>query len=306
MNNLIVTTVKYRGYLFTASPAMLENTEQFWFFSLKEFDRYHVETKKNITKYAFRHGSKVGATSNGVRTFNMTFTAFASDEVERMKLIRLVSSIFNPPSVMSDTEGFHELEFLTPDGVWRKTKAQVTDRPKVFDFNNQNWATFQVELVGKNGSLLYSKNKSILEDHNTRMGVKFPTKLPFRWQYYKEIIDYHGTSDAPLNLRIRAKKTVSLPWLYIRTLNGGELVSTMELEALSLHEGEELIIDSYEETIHKISWEQKKEISNQLSLNSERPRLLSPVRSKGAVAIVDCGILEPVLDLERSWNEIWD
>nr|DAM99073.1 MAG TPA: hypothetical protein [Caudoviricetes sp.] len=30
------------------------------------------------------------------------------------------------------------------------------------------------------------------------------------------------------------------------------------------------------------------------------------MRSKGVVAIVDCGILEPVLDLELSWNEIWD
>nr|DAM99075.1 MAG TPA: hypothetical protein [Caudoviricetes sp.] len=29
MNNLIITTVKYRGHLFTASPAILEDTERF-------------------------------------------------------------------------------------------------------------------------------------------------------------------------------------------------------------------------------------------------------------------------------------
>lgn len=306
MNNLIVTLVKYRGYLFTASPAMLENTDKFWFFSLKEFDRYHVETKKNITKYAFRHGSKVGATSNGVRTFNMTFTAFASDEVERMKLIRLVSSIFNPPSIMSDTEGFHELEFMTPDGGWRTTKAQVTDRPKIFDYNNENWATFQVELVAKEGSLLYSKNKTILKGRNTRMGIRFPLSLPHKHKYHRAPIDYHGTSDAPLNIEIKAKKQVNLPWLYIRSYGGEELLTTMELEALQLKEGERILINGYEETIHKINEEEKTDLSNQLSLNSERPRLLAPVANKEVSMAIDCGLNEEVLEIEYSYNEIWD
>lgn len=306
MNNLIVTMVKYRGHLFTASPAIIENQEKFWFFSLKEFDRYHVETKKNITKYAFRHGSKVGATSNGVRTFNMTFTAFASDEIERMKLIRLVSSIFNPPSIMSDTEGFHELEFMTPDGGWRTTKAQVTDRPKIFDYNNENWATFQVELVAKEGSLLHSKNKTTLKDKNTRMGIRFPLFLPHKHKYHRAPIDYHGTSDAPLNIQIKAKKQVNLPWLYIRSYGGEELLTTMELEALQLKEGERILINGYEETIHKINEEEKTDLSNQISLNSERPRLLAPVANKEVSIAIDCGLNEEVLEVEYSYNEIWD
>lgn len=306
MENLIVHMVKYRGYLFSASPAMVNREWRFWFFALKEFDRYHVETKKNITKYAFRHGSKVGATSNGVRTFNMTFTAFASNEEERFKLIKLVSAIFNPPSIMSDTEWFHDLEFMTPDGALRTTKAQVVDRPKIFDFNNQNWATFQVELVGKDGSFLFSKQKSVLLDTNTRMGVRLPTVFPFRYRYYRPAIDYHGTSDAPLNLTITAQKTIELPRLYIRTINGDKVLTTMELWKLSLLEGDQIIIDSHEETIYKFSKGEKKEISNQLSLNSEWPRLLSPVENKGLFAVVDCGILEKVLKVERNWSEIWD
>ena len=70
---------------------------------------------------------------------------------------------------MSDTEGWHDLEFMTPDGTLRTTKAQVVDRPKIFDFNNQNWATFQVELVAKEGSSLMSKHQSTFKDHNTRL-----------------------------------------------------------------------------------------------------------------------------------------
>lgn len=306
MNNLIVTLVKYRGYLFTASPAMLENTDKFWFFSLKEFDRYHVETKKNITKYAFRHGSKVGATSNGVRTFNMTFTAFASDEIERMKLIRLVSSIFNPPSIMSDTEGFHELEFMTPDGGWRTTKAQVIDRPKIFDFNNENWATFQVELVGKDGSLLYSKNKTLFGGRNTRMGVKLPFSLSHRHKYYNPPIHYHGTNDAPLRIELRAMKQVTLPRLYIRSYSGEELLTTMELDSMQLNTGDRIVIDGHEETIRKISGEEKTDLSNQISLNSEWPRLLSPLANKDVSVVVDCGLNEEMILVEGSYNEIWD
>lgn len=237
----------------------------------------------------------------------MTFTAFASDEVERMKLIRLVSSIFNPPSIMSDTEGFHELEFMTPDGGWRTTKAQVIDRPKIFDYNNENWATFQVELVAKEGSLLHSKNKTILKDRNTRMGVKFPIRLPIkRHSYHRAPIDYHGTSDAPLNIEIKAKKQVNLPWLYIRSYGGEELLTTMELEALQLTEGERILINGYEETIHKINEEEKTDLSNQLSLNSERPRLLAPVANKEVSIAIDCGLNEEMLEIEYSYNEIWD
>ena len=80
----------------------------------------------------------------------------------------------------------------------------------------------------------------------------------------------------------------------------------MELWKLSLLEGDQIIIDSYEETIYKLSKGEKREISNQLSLNSERPRLLSPVENKGLFAVVDCGILEKVLKVERNWSEIWD
>lgn len=306
MNNLIVNVVKYRGYIFTIAPVMLENTATFWFFSLKEFDRYHVETKKNITKYAFRHGSKVGATSNGVRTFNMTFTAFASDELERMRLIKLVSSLFSPPSVMSDIEGFHDLEFMTPDGGWRTTKAQVTDRPKMFDYNNENWATFQVELVAKEGSLLYSKNKTVLKERNTRMGVKFPNTLPHRHKYHKAPIPYHGASDTPLNIEIKAKKQVNLPWLYIRSYHGEELLTTMELEGFELHAGERILINGDEETIYKSNGEVKTNLSNQISLNSERPRLLAPVANKAVSMAIDCGLNEEVLEIEYSYNEIWD
>lgn len=298
--------VKYRGYLFSGSPTMFAGQEKFGFFALKEFDRYHVETRKDITKYVFRHGSKVGATSNGVRSFNLTFSAFASDEIERMKLIRLVSSIFNPPSIMSDTEGWHDLEFMTPDGTLRTTKAQVVDRPKIFDFNNQNWATFQVELVAKEGSSLMSKHQSTLKDRNTRLWVRLSNFLPHKHKYYRSLLEYHGTSDAPLNLKITAKKDLQLPWLTIRTINGDTLLTSMELGAISLTAWEQIVIDSYEETIEAIKNGEKTNLSNRLSLNSERPRLLSPVSNKGLIASVDCGISEAVLDLEWSWNEIWD
>ena len=306
MENLIVRMVKYRGYLFSSSPEMVDRGRKFWFFSLKEFDRYHVETKKNITKYAFRHGSKVGATSNGVRTFNMTFTAFASSEEERFRLIQLVSAIFNPPGVMSDTAWFHDLEFMTPDGTVRTTKAQVTTRPKIFDFNNQNWATFQVELVGKDWSFLFSKQKQTLQDTNTRLWFRLPISLPDKDKYYRDTVDYHGTSDAPVNVTITAKKDVTLPWVYIRTLNGGKLLTTMELWKLTLQQWDQIIVDSYEETIYKLSRGQKIDLSNQLSLNSEWPRLLSPVDNNGLIAIVDCGFIEKVLEIERNWSEIWD
>lgn len=80
----------------------------------------------------------------------------------------------------------------------------------------------------------------------------------------------------------------------------------MELGAISLTAGEQIVIDSYEETIGAIKNGEKTNLSNRLSLNSERPRLLSPVSNKGLVASVDCGMSEAVLDLEWSWNEIWD
>lgn len=284
----------------------MEAKKKFWFFSLKEFDRFHVETKKDITKYAFRHWSKVGATSNGVRTFNLTFTAFASDEVERMKLIRLVSSIFNPPGIMSDTAGFHDLEFMTPDGGIWVTKAQVTTRPKIFDYNNENWATFQVELVAKDGSFIASKKTTRLQDQNTRMGVRFPFLLPVGSQHFREFIDYKWTNDAPMNATITAKETVNLPWLYIRTYNWKKLLTTMEFQSFQLNIGEQIVIDAYEEAVYKIIWSSKTNITDQISLNSERPRLLSPIDNKWMIASVDCWLTEQVLDIEWSYNEIWD
>lgn len=306
MTNLIVHAVKYRDQIFTMHPTNVADMTNYGVFTLKEFDWYHVETKTDITKYAFRHGSKVGATSNGVRTFHLTFTAFASDEQKRFQLIKLVSSIFNPPSIMSDTEGFHDLEFLTPDGVRWTTKAQTTTRPKMFDYNNQHWVTFQVELVSQGGSLLYSKHKTTITDTNTRMGVRLNNLLAHRHQYYKDEIPYQGTNDAPLHLTIRATKTVSLPWLYIRTYNGGKLLTTMELEALTLNEGDTLTIDSINETITKSNNSGSVIVNNLLSLNSERPRLLAPVTSKWVMAIVDCWLLESCLELQWSYHEVRD
>ena len=80
----------------------------------------------------------------------------------------------------------------------------------------------------------------------------------------------------------------------------------MELWKLTLQQWDQIIVDSYEETIYKLSRGQKIDLSNQLSLNSEWPRLLSPVDNNGLIAIVDCGFIEKVLEVERNWSEIWD
>nr|DAP44762.1 MAG TPA: hypothetical protein [Bacteriophage sp.] len=34
--------------------------------------------------------------------------------------------------------------------------------------------------------------------------------------------------------------------------------------------------------------------------------MLSPVDNNGLIAIVDCGFIEKVLEVERNWSEIWD
>ena len=80
----------------------------------------------------------------------------------------------------------------------------------------------------------------------------------------------------------------------------------MEFQSFQLNIGEQIVIDAYEEAVYKIIWSSKTNITDQISLNSERPRLLSPIDNKWMIASVDCWLTEQVLDIEWSYNEIWD
>lgn len=306
MNNLIVSVVKYRWYTFTASPRVIVPWEKFWFFSLKEFDWYHVETKKNITKYAFRHGSKVWWTSNWVRTFNMTFSAYASDEIERLKLIRLVSSIFNPPSIMSDTDWFHPLEMMMPDWTWWTVEAEVTTRPKVFDYNNDKWCTFQVELVAKENSFMYSKDAITIHDVNTRHWIRLATALPKHRLYYRDKIEYSWTNDAPVNVTMTIRDAITLPRIYVRTCSWEKIITTLNLPEMEFNAWDVIKIDSLNETVSLTTWWITTDITAQISLNSEFPRVLSPLEDEWSIVVVDCWYPEPVMDVVYEFYSIWD
>ncbi len=306
MTNIIVDNVHYRWYNFCKNLVMVDPTN-FKFFSLKEFDRFFVETKTDIKKYAFRHGSKVGATSNGVRTFTLTFTAFASDEKKRLELIKLVSSIFNPPWVMQ--EDFHNLEFTTPDGIIRSCEVQTTKRPRVFDYNNDKRATFEVQLVAKWWSMIFSKKEFEVEDRNTRAGNVLPHTIPTFGKYFRDKIENVSTNITPVNVEITVKKTKIYPFLYIRSyLNNKKqnLLTTMEFKNLNLKEWDKILVDSLNEVVWKISNEEKKNISNLMSINSVFPYLVSPFIEEWSFLIVDCGFSEYIMDVKYKFRFVWD
>lgn len=299
--NVIVHNVKFRGYTFSMIPgSSLKN-----FFSLKSFGRLEVDTNTSKTNYAFRHGAKMGWTYNQPRVFTLNFEIVATDELERYKGIKLVNAIFCPPSNPSIyNTWYYPIEFTTPDGVVWTTQVKVTSRPRAFDFDNSKRIWFEVKLTSKENSFIYSKQEYKLFDTNTKIGGTLPNTLPTQAQYNNALIEYAWVSDSPVNVKITAKQDLDLPFIFIRSIVDWKLNTTLDLKNISLNEWDFIFINSYDLTITKTSNWIHTDITNLAELNSEFPYITNPVDWWEMCMAVDCGFIEPVLDVEYSYFDL--
>lgn len=301
--NVIVHNVKFRGYTFSMVPwSSLKN-----FFSLKSFWRLEVDTNTSKTSYAFRHGAKMWWTYNQPRVFTLNFELIATDELERYKWIKLVNAIFGPPSNPSIyNTWYYPIEFTTPDGVVWTTQVKVTSRPRAFDYDNSKRIWFEVKLTSKENSFIYSKQEYSILDTNTKIGNNLPNNLPTHAGYNNEIIDYSWVSDSPVNVKITARQYLNLPFIFVRSIVDWELKTTLDLKNIELNEWDYIFVNSYDMTITKTSGGIDTDITSLAELNSEFPYIASPINWWDVCMAVDCGIIEPVLDITYSYQDLWE
>jgi len=108
------------------------------------------------------------------------------------------------------------------------------------------------------------------------MGIKLPTKLGFKRQYYKGVINYNWVITTPLNIDLEVL-SIDYPLDKIKIINQvGDYLEVFHLDDisdLSLNIGDRIIIDTEERKVSLVNSDGTSDITGLVDIGSVRPSL---------------------------------
>ena len=319
MYNVIAHNVTYRWYWFTRNIWSIQWSDNF--FALSDFVFIPVDTNSNIQPKQLQHWYIWDYTRNVARYIDMSFGVFAKSEQERFDAIKLVNSIFEPPSVFSPNDKwYYDLTFSEPDWntVWTM-KAKVIDRPVPSNYDNSCWMEFKVRLIVWNSwcrqdTCMYSQELFTCSDHNRVMGIPLWEELwfPLWYQWVLCKPNYLWASQAPVNVMITCTiPHISNNYMLVRCFRSDWSQTLLRIEDLSLVIWDVIYIDSINNTI-TLNWF---DITGRIKQPYwVFPRLwnwsINPLWSGNNFLVVDIWVVDPwindnVLDVTWEWRNTW-
>lgn len=303
-NRIMAYNVKYNWLTFVNTPFL----QEWWCLVLKEFSFYEVATQSNTEKYAIKHWEYVSPTMLKNRRIRFLFDIIANDEQERRALLNQVQRAFTPdrnPSPFND-KLWKDLSFLDINCKEWKCKCQVLQGIQLSDFANQKRAWISVELITDNPYFESNREYSV-KTRNTLMWIKLPTKLAFKRQYYKWVINYTWTLSTPttIELNILDNDSSKYPFDKIKVIRQqGDYLEVFHLEDitdLDLQVWDKITIDSNERRVYLENADWKTEITWLVKTWSIRPVLEWWLNT----IAIDTGVRDECIEATIKWKDLF-
>lgn len=304
-NKIMAYKVEYNWLRFLNSPYSLE---EWWSLVLKEFSFFEVATQSSTDKYAIRHWEYVSPTMLKNRRIRILFDILANSETERRALLKKVQRAFTPdnnPNPFNENL-WKELSFLDADCEEWKCKCQVLQGIQLSDFANQKWAGISVELI-TDSPYFYSSKEYSLTTKNTQMWRKLSTKLPFKWKYYKWLINYDWAIDSPLNVELNIlNSNISLyPYDAIKVICQSEdgiwAFYIDDIDSLWLTNWNKIVIDSDNRRCYLLTNDWKEDITGLVRVWSSRPSLVLWAN----IVAIDTGVWDECIEAALKWKDLF-
>lgn len=302
-NRIMVHSVEYNGLTFLNSPYF---RQEGGFLCLKEFSFFEVATQASTEKYAIRHGEYVAPTEKKNRRIRFLFDILADTEEERRKLLRKVQRAFNPETNPSpfNPNLWKELRFTDVEGFVWACKCQVLKGVELSDFANEKWVGISVELITDSSEFRGTDINTIDDGRNTRFWKRLNTGLPFKWEYYREAINYWGVVDAPVLITCTITDPNPFPngvMNIIHDYEGGYEEMQIDFNGVTVNVWDKIIIDTDKRRAYLEQEESTEDITGLVVLGSHRPLLQI---GNNNIAI-DTGAIFKVMDVNIEYYDIF-
>ena len=304
-NKIMAYKVEYNWLKFQNSPY---NIEEWWSLVLKEFSFFEVATQSGTEKYAIRHGEYVNPTMMKNRRIRILFDIIANSETERRAMLKKVQRAFTPemnPSPFNERLR-KDLSFLDVNCQEWRCKCQVLQGIQLSDFANQKRAWISVELI-TDSPYFYSNKEYSFITRNTQMWIKLPVKLPFKWKYYKGVINYNWVVDTPLKIELNILNADSncYPFNKIKVIKQYEdyleVFHLWWINDLELNVWDKITIDSENRRVYLENSDWKVEITGLVEVWSSRPSLSWWTN----IIAIDTWIWEECVEATIKWKDLF-
>lgn len=303
-NKLMVHNVKYNGLTFLNSPYF---RPEGWFLCLKEFSFFEVATSASTEKYAIRHWEYVSPTLKKNRRIRFLFDIIANTEEERRALLKQVQRAFTPeqnPSPFNENL-WKDLEFEDVNwDIW-KAKCQVVQWVQLSDFANEKRVWISVELITDSSEFKSNEVQKFEWWRNTRFWKRLWTNLWFKYQWYRDIVDYQWVIDSPMTIKLEVVAEDPAPCNRININHiwnwQDEALQIWNVDELELQIWDIIEVDTDKRKVILKTTEWEEDITWMVTLWSQRPLL----KLWENIIAVDTWATEKTIEFEIDRNEVF-